>query len=84
MDNLHTLLVDPPRVWLDKIFHNLARRINRVVYVSYSPVTLARDLTDLVDTHRLTHEAAFDQFPYTLHLVMGVLLEKKTKTWDVS
>ena len=71
-DRLRTLFVDPPRANLDATCRDLARTFDRVVYVSCSPETLARDLADLAGTHRPARVAAFDQFPYTPHLEAGV------------
>lgn len=76
-DRLHTLFVDPPRAGLDETCCQLASKFNQVVYVSCNPETLARDLSELLSTHKLTRLAAFDQFPYTPHLEAGVVLERR-------
>ena len=64
-----TLFVDPPRPGLDAICRAFASRFERVLYMSCNPATLARDVTELRKTHRVARLAAFDQFPYTHHLV---------------
>ena len=71
------ILVDPPRAGLDETCRGLASRFGRVVYVSCNPITLARDVAELGETHAVTRLAAFDQFPYTPHLECGVVLERR-------
>ena len=72
-----TLLVDPPRAGLDEATRALAGDFTRVLYISCSPETLARDLARLSATHEIESLAFFDQFPYTQHLESGVVLKKK-------
>ena len=72
-----TLLVDPPRAGLDEATRALASNFTRVLYISCSPETLARDLATLSATHEIESLAFFDQFPYTHHLESGVVLRKK-------
>lgn len=78
--NLTTVFVDPPRAGLDAGTCALLKKINRIVYVSCNPVTLARDVEILKETHDVVSVAAFDQFPYTHHLESGVLLVKRGDT----
>merc|ERR1719183_1284149 len=73
-----TVLVDPPRAGLGKEVATFLTRFQRIVYISCNPVTLREDLEVLCRTHQMLRLAAFDQFPYTDHLEMGVLLEQKT------
>jgi tRNA (uracil-5-)-methyltransferase len=49
----------------------------QVVYISCNPETLARDLTQLRQTHHVHRFATFDQFPYTDHLESGAFLVRK-------
>jgi tRNA (uracil-5-)-methyltransferase len=76
-DRMQTLFVDPPRAGLDETCRSLAAGFERVLYVSCNPETLARDVNQLGQTHRLVRVAAFDQFPYTHHLECGALLERR-------
>lgn len=71
-----TLFVDPPRSGLDEATVALARRFDRILYVSCNPQTLHDNIAALRDTHGIAAAAAFDQFPYTHHLECGVLLQK--------
>mmetsp|Transcript_137940 Transcript_137940/g.384716 ORF Transcript_137940/g.384716 Transcript_137940/m.384716 type:complete len:505 (-) Transcript_137940:31-1545(-) len=72
--DVRTVLVDPPRAGLGSQVAGFVARFPRIVYISCSPETLRRDLEVLRETHSIRRLAAFDQFPYTDHLEMGVLL----------
>jgi len=75
--DLSTLFVDPPRAGLDDKTLDIARRFNKVIYISCNPQTLLANLAELASTHTIDQLAFFDQFPYTEHLESGVLLSKK-------
>jgi tRNA (uracil-5-)-methyltransferase len=74
---LDTLFVDPPRAGLDTQTLAMAATFPAVIYVSCNPQTLARDLRQLSQTHRVAHFALFDQFPYTEHMECGLLLLRR-------
>ena len=42
-----------------------------------NPETLAANIAQLQDTHRIERCALFDQFPYTHHMESGVLLVRR-------
>lgn len=71
-----TIFVDPPRAGMDKDTCELARRFNRILYISCNPETLVQNIEQLSDTHSITRCALFDQFPYTHHMEAGVLLAR--------
>lgn len=75
--HLKTLFVDPPRAGLGEEPCEFASRFDHLLYISCNPETLYRDLEILSQTHTIDAMAAFDQFPYTHHLEMGVKLTKK-------
>jgi len=75
--HLNTLFVDPPRSGLGDEACAFASRFDHLLYISCNPETLLRDLSILEQTHNVTAMAGFDQFPYTHHLEMGVMLVKK-------
>jgi tRNA (uracil-5-)-methyltransferase len=75
--HLKTLFVDPPRAGLGEEPCAFAARFDHLLYISCNPETLLRDLQILSATHTIEAMAAFDQFPYTHHLEMGVKLTKK-------
>lgn len=72
-----TVFVDPPRAGMDSDTCELVRRFDRVLYISCNPETLAQNIRQLSDTHRIAKCALFDQFPWTDHMESGVLLERK-------
>ncbi|WP_205341057.1 tRNA (uridine(54)-C5)-methyltransferase TrmA [Denitrificimonas caeni] len=72
-----TVFVDPPRAGMDSDTCELVRRFPRILYISCNPETLAENIRQLSDTHRITQTALFDQFPWTEHMESGVLLERK-------
>ena len=72
-----TVLVDPPRAGLDTTTLELVGRYETIIYISCNPVALVRDLQTLQKTHRILKGAAFDHFPHTKHLEMGVILTLK-------
>ncbi|PHR58881.1 MAG: tRNA (uridine(54)-C5)-methyltransferase TrmA [Arcobacter sp.] len=74
---LETLFVDPPRAGLDEKARKFCKRFKHLIYISCNPETLKRDLEDLSEDFELLQMAAFDQFPYTHHLEMGVVLKKR-------
>jgi len=74
---LQTIFVDPPRSGMDKASCEFASRHKNILYISCNPQTLVRDLEILCKTHSVIDMALFDQFPYTHHVEMGVMLVKK-------
>lgn len=74
---LDTIFVDPPRAGLDASACDFAARHTHILYISCNPLTLKRDLEYLDATHRIESMAMFDQFPYTGHMEMGVMLIRK-------
>ncbi|KAF1054296.1 MAG: tRNA/tmRNA (uracil-C(5))-methyltransferase [Stenotrophomonas maltophilia] len=72
-----SVFVDPPRAGMDPDTCELTRRFERILYISCNPETLAQNIAQLNDTHRISRCALFDQFPYTHHMEAGVLLERR-------
>ncbi|MFP6656192.1 MAG: class I SAM-dependent RNA methyltransferase [Myxococcota bacterium] len=73
------LVVDPPRVGLDRVVRQAIASDGpaRVVYVSCDPATLARDLRDFVSAgYRLSVVRAMDLFPQTPHVEIIVRLDR--------
>jgi len=64
-------VIDPPREGLDKAVRAWLRDkpVEKLVYVSCNPVTLARDLKDLLaGPYELTDLRLFDFYPQTSHI----------------
>lgn len=72
--DLRTIFVDPPRAGLDEQTVQMASDFEAIIYISCNPNTLAENLAQLCQTHRIANFALFDQFPYTEHMECGVLL----------
>lgn len=72
--NCNTVLVDPPRSGLDEKTLDMLKGFKRIIYISCNPITLKDNLFELCQTHAIEHMALFDQFPYTHHMELGVLL----------
>lgn len=77
--NADVLVVDPPRSGLsDNTRKNiLDNEIERIVYVSCDPMTLVRDLKDLMPKYEIKEVALFDMFANTYHVESVVKLELK-------
>lgn len=75
--HLNTVLVDPPRAGLDPDTTQLVCRFENIIYISCNPETLAANLAQITNTHKIVRFALFDQFPYTHHIETGVWLQKR-------
>ena len=73
------VVIDPPRSGLDSDTLNLVVNIKNVIYISCNPKSLLEDLEHILTTHKIINLAVFDQFPWTEHLEVGVLMESHTK-----
>ena len=72
-------LLDPPRSGAQQVLSLLSRLgVERIVYVSCYPGTLARDAGELVGEHgyRLHSAGVMDMFPHTAHVESIALFEK--------
>ena len=73
------LIVDPPRKGLSRDLIDSIKEtdINKIVYISCNPATLARDLKLFEDKYNFTDAYPVDMFPYSTHVECLVLIEKK-------
>ena len=65
------LLIDPPRSGALEVVSNIEQfNVNRIVYVSCNPATLARDAGILVNEkgYKLEKAGVIDMFPHTAHV----------------
>ena len=80
VERLDGLVIDPPRAGCQRSVLDalIARRVQRIVYVSCGPDTLARDLAYLCLSHaayRLVSVQPLDMFPQTAHIESITMLE---------
>ena len=70
------VIMDPARAGADKQFLRALSviRPERIVYISCSPVTLARDLRTLTKNYNVECIQPFDMFPFTRHVETVCLL----------
>ncbi len=74
-----TLIVDPPRTGLPKeaLTAIVKSSVNRLIYVSCDPVTLARDFAKFSEAgFTLSHAEGFAFYPQTPHLEMMFVLDR--------
>ena len=71
------VVVNPPRAGLhwNVTLRLTGQPVNRLIYVSDDPATLARDLHRLGANYRVTAVRAFDLFPQTAHVETVAVLE---------
>ncbi len=70
MDNIYTVILDPPRPGLSNRITNkvLAAMPERIVYISCNPTTFARDLKRLLKKYDIESIRMVDFFPHTFHI----------------
>ena len=73
------VFVDPPRKGLDIItVQNLLKiELQKIVYISCNPATLARDLKLLEEKYDIKAVQPFDMFPFTTHIENIVILKQR-------
>ena len=75
----NVVVVDPPRKGISKelIDSFIKNKIERIVYVSCNPATLARDLELLEDYYTIGEIQPVDMFPFTTHVECVVGMQRK-------
>lgn len=78
--NPDVVFLDPPRKGLDKntIDRLLEIKLNKIIYISCNPATLARDLEKLEKEYEIKKVQPVDMFPYTHHVETVSLLTSRT------
>ena len=77
--NVNSIVVDPPRTGLEgsmitTLNHN---PVDKLVYVSCNPSTLAKDLVRLAERYKVVYLQPVDMFPQTPHVETVVKLVKR-------
>ena len=77
--NIDLIILDPPRKGCDiKLINGIIESgIRKIIYISCSPATLARDLKLLTDKtgYELIKVGSFDMFPHTMHVEAIALIQ---------
>lgn len=75
------VLIDPPRSGAEDVVRHLAGAgVERIVYVSCNPATLARDAGILVASgYRLVRAGIMDMFPHTAHVESMALFVRESR-----
>lgn len=77
---INKIILDPPRDGAIHIAEELAKStIEKILYISCDPGTLARDTAALLKhkKYRLTHSGIMDMFPHTSHVESMLLFTRK-------
>lgn len=66
------LVIDPPRGGMHKdvLTGVMEMAVNRLVYVSCNPTTMARDISRLIQEYKVAEIQPLDMFPHTYHIEM--------------
>jgi 23S rRNA (uracil1939-C5)-methyltransferase len=74
------LIIDPPRAGMHKdvVKQVLELGVDRIVYVSCNPATLARDLAMMRDIYQIIEVQPVDMFPHTYHIEAVAKLAVRT------
>ncbi|MCR5461602.1 MAG: 23S rRNA (uracil(1939)-C(5))-methyltransferase RlmD [bacterium] len=75
---IDALIVDPPRKGCEESFLKAIVGIEKIVYVSCNPSTLARDLKFLKEYYDIVEVTPVDMFPFSNHVETVCLLLRKT------
>lgn len=73
------VFLDPPRKGAGKQVMDELIKIapNKIVYMSCSPTSLAKDLRELLDVYKIEYMQSFDMFPHTNSIESLTVLTKK-------
>jgi len=76
---IDSIILDPPRSGLDSKTRKAILKIHpkSIVYISCDPVTLARDLKDLLEDYILETTNLVDMFPNTYHVECVCVLNRR-------
>ena len=79
LKNKDVVMLDPPRKGVGrKLIDSLKEnRIEKIVYISCNPATLARDLELLKDDYEIGEIYPVDMFPFTIHTECVTVLDHK-------
>ena len=76
-DKIDAIIVDPPRKGLNNVNEIIEFESKKLVYISCDPITLGRDLKELIKFYDIKKVYALDMFPQTYHVESMILLNRK-------
>ncbi len=71
-----SVVLDPPHSGCSDSVINAVKTANKIVYIACNPIALAKDLKELIKTHKIIKIQPYDMFPQTKHVETLALLEK--------
>ena len=78
--DIDVLIMDPPRSGSDETFLStiMNKKINKIVYISCNPETLARDIKYLSNMYEVNYVQPVDMFPMSAHVetIVGLSLKQ--------
>ena len=79
ISNINTIIIDPPRSGISKdgIKNIIDKNVDKIIYISCNPLSLARDLNILKDNYQVKKSYILDMFCYTYHCESIVVLERR-------
>lgn len=78
LNNYDVIILDPPRAGaFDQAKELIKSKVKRIIYISCNPLSLKKDLELLKDYFSIHKVFPVDQFLWTAHLEMVVVLDKK-------
>lgn len=79
ISDINVAIVDPPRSGLDDKTINYLNSLNleKIIYVSCDPITLARDLKKLKNKYNIKDITLVNMFPKTSHIESLMVLERE-------
>jgi len=77
--NPDVVIIDPPRSGIDKPTIDVLTRkvVDKIIYVSCNPSTLAKNLKDLSRKYKVVSVTPLDMFPHTSQIESITVLKKK-------
>ena len=78
-EDIDTVIIDPPRSGLspEGLENVLSLNPNSIIYISCDPVTLSRDLKELIKNYSIQKFYLLDMFSYTYHVECACVLNKR-------
>jgi len=81
-EHIDAVILDPPRKGCDESLLNclLKTKINKILYISCNPATLARDISILSKEYTSSEITPVDMFPHTSHVECVVVLTRTSNS----